>query len=300
MARFPYVDGRPRQQALQRCVAAFEQWRPAGAGIERVTVDLPGGQVHGWAAGLSTTDRRPLLLIMGGIVSVKEQWAPILARIAQLGMAGVVTELPGVGENTLRYDAKSWQMLSGILDALSDRAEVNQTYAMTLSFSGHLALRCAVDDQRIRGVITTGAPINRFFTDTAWQETVPGVTVDTLAALTGAEPGVVSAGRVLAGLADWALSTDQLAALDIPVWYVASRRDEIIPAGELDLLREHVRELHLVANDDVHGSPEHTTETQLWCLLALLRMRGGHRLLRGTVGLLWRAQRTRGRLARPN
>jgi pimeloyl-ACP methyl ester carboxylesterase len=237
---------------------------------------------------------------MGGIVSVKEQWAPILARIAQLGMAGVVTELPGVGENTLRYDAKSWQMLSGILDALSDRAEVNQTYAMTLSFSGHLALRCAVDDQRIRGVITTGAPINRFFTDTAWQEAVPGVTVDTLAALTGAEPGVVSAGRVLAGLADWALSSDQLAALDIPVWYVASRRDEIIPAGELDLLREHVRELHLVANDDVHGSPEHTTETQLWCLLALLRMRGGHRLLRGTVGLLWRAQRTRGRLARPN
>jgi esterase FrsA len=60
----------------------------------------------------------PLLLVMGGM----EQWAPILAQAGRLGMAGVVTEMPSVGENTLRYDAESWRMLSGVLDAVGDRA----------------------------------------------------------------------------------------------------------------------------------------------------------------------------------
>jgi esterase FrsA len=288
MARFPFVDGPGRQKAQEQSVDALNRWRPARAGIERMDVDLPGGRVSCWTAGLTPGSRKPVLLIMGGIVTVKEQWAPLLARIGLLGMAGVVTELPGVGENTLVYDQKSAQMLSGLLDALAGRADVDQTYAMTLSFSGHLALRCAVDDRRIRGVITTGAPIAGFFTDRPWQSGVPQVTVDTLAHLTGSGPAAP-----WAAMADWALSEDQLGGLDIPLWYVASRRDEIIPPGELDLLRRHVRGLHLIEYDDVHGSPDHTAATQLWCLRALLRMRGGHPFLRGATGVLGQLQRLR-------
>jgi len=288
MARFPYVDGPGRRHAQERCVDALDRWRPAAAGIERLDVELPDGRVRCWTAGLTPGGRRPVLLIMGGIVTVKEQWAPLLTRIGLLGMAGVVTELPGVGENALRYEQKSAQMLSGLLDALADRADVDEAYAMALSFSGHLALRCALDDRRIRGVITTGAPIARFFTDESWRPRVPRITVDTLAHLTGSGPD-----GPWAAMADWALTPDQLTGLDIPLWYVASRRDEIIPPGELDLLRAHVRQLHVIEYDDVHGSPEHTAATQLWCLRALLRMRGGHPFLRGAAGALAQLQRLR-------
>jgi len=302
MARFPFVDGPARQQALDRCVAAFDQWRRSSTDIEPLDVGLDGldggGRVRGWASGLAPAtaagpgvDRRPVLLIMGGIVTPKEQWAPALAALRRWGMAVVATELPRVGQNTLRYTPESWRMLSGLLDAIADRADVSRTYALALSFAGHLALRCAVEDRRIRGVVTTGAPVRELFTDAGWQRRLPRITRDTLAHLTGI-PVAELPGR----LGGWALSADQLASLDIPVYYAASDRDEIIPAGEVQLLRQHVRDLHLVRQDDVHGSPAHTTENRLWTAWSVLQMSGRlpvrRTLLRAVLATL-RARRWR-------
>jgi pimeloyl-ACP methyl ester carboxylesterase len=292
MARFPFVDGPARQQALDRCVDAFDQWRRSGGNdIERLDIELDGGRVRSWASGLSSRSRLPLLLIMGGIVTVKEQWAPALAGIRRLGMAAVVTEMPGVGENTLRYSPQSWHMLSRLLDAVGDRADVSGTYALTLSFSGHLALRCAVDDPRIRGVVTAGAPIRDFFLDEAWQRRLPRVTVDTLSHLTGTKPA-----EAFGHLGHWALTTGQIADLDVPVYYIASRRDEIIPPGEVELLRRHTRNLHLLEHDDVHGSPAHTAESRLWALLSVLRMRKTLPVHRAAIRVLLGALHIRGRL----
>jgi esterase FrsA len=278
MARFPFVDGVPRQTALDRCVTSFGQWARE-RGIERLDLALPEGNVRCWAAGLSTTERRPLVLMSGGIVSGKEQWAAALPAMARLGLAGVVIELPGVGENTLPYDQHSWRMISGILDALADRADVRATYALMFSFSGHLALRCAVADPRIRGVVTACAPIAAFFTDTEWQARLPRVTVDTLAHLIGVDS------RELPGtLAPWALCPEQLAALDIPLAYAASTRDEIIPPADRRLLSAHVRRLDLVEHDDVHGSPRHVLENRLWSVRAVLRMQGARTALTWALG----------------
>lgn len=269
MARFPFVDGPTRARALAACTDAFALWAVDRPDVERLDVALPGGRVRCWTSGLSDKDRKPLLLVVGGIVSIKEQWAPILLMARRMGMAGLVTEVPGVGENSLPYDADSWRMLSGLLDAVADRADVSRTYAIALSFSGHLALRCATEDRRIRGVATAGAPIREFFTDAQWQKDLPRVTIDTLAHLTG-----IDESEFADRLAPWALDEQQLAALDIPVHYVHSTRDEIIPPGEARLLRARLRRLSLLEIDDVHGSPDHTLETRLWILRSVLRMRG--------------------------
>ena len=226
MARFPYVNGPARQEAAQRCVQVLDRWRAQGHGIEPLTVDLKEGQVRCWTSGLSAGSRKPVLIVMGGIVTIKEQWAPMLTMMRRLGMAGIVTEMPGAGENSLRYEPGSWRMISGLLDAVSNQADVAHTYAVALSFSGHMTLRCAVDDHRIKGIITVGAPVREFFTDPGWQSRLPRVTVDTLAQLTGFPPDDVP-GR----MSEWALSDEQLGGLDIPVSYLACTRDEIIPPG---------------------------------------------------------------------
>ncbi|MDN3359005.1 alpha/beta hydrolase [Actinomadura sp. DC4] len=283
MARFPYVDGPARLQALRRCVESFDEWRQGQKDVTRLDLDLEGGRVGAWATGLSSPEPRPLVLIMGGIVSVKEQWAPVLDAIRGLGMAAVVTEMPGVGENTLRYTPESRRMLSGLLDALEGRADVSRTYAMALSFGGHMAMRCAVEDRRIRGIVTTGAPVRAFFTDAAWQRQVPDVTMDTLAHLTGTKRADLPD-----RLAAWALTDDQLAALDIPVHYAASRRDEIIPAEDVDLLRRKVPGLSVLEHDDVHGSPHHVTETRLWSAWSVLRMADTMPVQRALAGGLLR------------
>ncbi|MFI6985320.1 alpha/beta hydrolase [Embleya sp. NPDC050154] len=294
MARFPYVDGPARQQALDGCVSTFGRWAAEQPDLERIDLDLPGGRVGCWATGLTDGPdgvRKPLLLVTGGIVSIKEQWAPVLLMARKLGLAGVVTEMPGVGENTLAYDRDSWRILSDVLDAVADRADVSRTYAVALSFSGHLALRCAVSDQRIRGIATAGVPVGAFFTDADWQSRLPRVTVDTLARLTGAKPE-----NLYARMADWALTPDQLAALDIPVACTVSLRDEIIPPADPDLLRAHVRKLSLNTYDDVHGSPRHVTETRLWIIVSVLRMMGARTPQRALLEGLLAVIRLRRRL----
>ncbi|MEY9890112.1 esterase FrsA [Catenulispora sp. MAP5-51] len=268
MARFPYVNGPARAQAHKESVAAFDRWRQAVGGIERLDVPLPGGVVRCWSAGLSPDRPLPLLIIMGGIVTAKEQWAPVLAQGAALGVAAVVAELPGVGENTLPYTADSWTLISGIIDAVEGRADTSQTYALAMSFSGHLALRAAVTDKRIRGVVTTGAPVRGFFTDPQWQAKVPGITVDTLAELTGVKPA-----EVFDHIRGWALTDEELGALRIPVAYAASKRDEIIPQSDVKLLRRKLRKLRVVQHDDVHGSPAHVAEVRQWTVWSIMRMR---------------------------
>ncbi|HWE91493.1 MAG TPA: alpha/beta hydrolase [Pseudonocardiaceae bacterium] len=263
-ARFPYVDGPARQRALDNAVRTVDRWRADVPGVERLDLSLLGGAVGCWTHGLSTVENKPLLLITGGIVSIKEQWAPVLLAAAGLGFAGVVTEMPGVGQNTLRYTPDSWRLLPALLDALADRAQVGHTVLMAMSFSGQLALRASVEDDRIAGIVTAGAPVRGVFTDPVWQAGLPKVTVDTLAHMASVSPAQLPA--VLPG---WALSDEQLAAVGVPVHYVASSRDEIIPRGDLDLLRAHLSELRVLEHDDVHGAPRHAAETRQWMVDAV-------------------------------
>jgi pimeloyl-ACP methyl ester carboxylesterase len=292
IARFPYVNGDARQYAQERSISAFDRWRQGQEHIQRLDLDL-GGRVRCWTTGLSATDRRPLLLVMGGIVSTKEQWAPVLRQARRLGMAGIVTEMPGVGENTLRYTPESWRMISGILDAVRAQADVAHTYAVALSFSGHLALRCAAADERIRGIVTAGAPVSDFFTDTTWQRGIPRITLDTLAHVTK-----IPVGDLPSQLPDWALRAEHLTALDIPVCYVTSRRDEIIPGTDVRHLGRHLGHLRVMEHDDLHGSPRHVAQSRLWTALSILQMRGVYNLQRVVVSGLWRTLRTRDRLIR--
>ena len=276
LARFPYPDSQAKQEALRKCVDAFNRWARDEPALESLTVDTPRGPVRCWAAGLNSDRPLPLVLAMGGIVSVKEQWAPLLTRLPGLGLAGLVAEMPGVGENTQQYDAESWKTVSALLDAVADRADAERTFALALSFSGHLALRCAANDPRIRGIATVGAPVRHLFTDPAAFSALPQITRATLTHLTGLdEPQLVDS------LPTWALGDDELRALDIPVYYVASRRDEIIPPADPRLLAELVRGADVLEFDDVHGAPNHAALLRMWIIRSMLRTQGtNQRVLR--------------------
>lgn len=273
LARFPAVDGPARERALKKCVETCAAWA-ADHDVIRLDVPVPGTTVPCWASGLSATEPRPLLLVMGGIISVKEQWMPLLTQASRLGMAVLVAELPGVGENPLPYAADSWRMIPQLLDAVRDRADVEHTYGLTLSFSGHAALRCAVHDRRIKGVITIAAPITAFFTDPVWRLGLPRITVETLAGLTRTTPA-----DIRGDLSPWALTDAELAALDIPVHYLATHEDAIIPGEDVARLKATVAGTKVLEYRDAHAGPGNALETRLWIFLSLLRMRriGGPR-----------------------
>ncbi|MFG3255685.1 alpha/beta fold hydrolase [Streptomyces sp. NPDC048172] len=267
LARFPYPADEERRLAQRLCVDAFDTWR-GEHDVERLEFPLPGDATcRAWASGLDRD--RPLLIVMGGIVSVKEQWAPLLPLLRKIGFAAVVTELPGVGENSCVYAPDSWRMLPTLLDHLAGRARVADTSLLALSFSGHLALRAAGKDARIRRVLTVGAPVTDFFRDTGWRAGVPAITLDTLRRLTGA----ADRDQLFAVLPEFALTAADLAAIRIPVRYVVSARDEIIPPGERARLRQAPGDIRFKVFDDVHGSPSHLGATRRWLFGSLLRSR---------------------------
>ena len=279
MARFPYRDGPARQEADELARRSFADWREAtGAPLVPLDVPMDGGRVRCWTTGLPAGSApppdRPVVVLMGGIVSTKEQWAPTLLRMRRFGLSGIVAELPGIGENTLPYAQDNGAMLSAVLDAVGigrpGSGPAAPVYALAMSFSGHLALQCALVDARIRGLVTVGAPVHAFFARPDWHRRLPRVTVDTLAHLIGLPVGDLDA--LSAQLTARALPLDALAALKLPVAYVASRRDEVIPAEEISLLNQWAGRLGLIEFDDVHASPAHIPVAGPWMVRALLRM----------------------------
>ncbi|MFI9076349.1 alpha/beta fold hydrolase [Streptomyces sioyaensis] len=289
-ARFPFVDGAPRAQALHRCVDELRLWG-GRQDIDQLTVGLNGARLRVWTSSPDPT--RPLLIVVGGIVSIKEQWAQLLPVARRLGMTVAVTEMPGVGENTLPYTRDSWRMLPALIDQLADRADVSRTNLLALSFGGHMALRAAAHDHRIRGIVTVGPPVAEFFQDREWWYTMPQTTKRTLCHLTGVAPD-----NLFDYMADWGLDAAELARIRVPVHAVASRRDEIIPPGDVTRLRTRLAQARVLEHDDVHGSPHHMVTTKLWMARSLMLMAGDTGIRPKALGAAVSALSTAARLRR--
>lgn len=287
LARFPYVDGPDRATALAKCVAVFERWASTRK-IERLEFSVGALRVRSWVKTV-VGKSKALLLVFGGIVSIKEQWGDLLNNADRLGMTVAITEMPGVGENTLLYDNNSWEMLPKLLDKLGELSGAECAYVTAMSFGGHLALRAALHDMRIKGIVTVGAPISDFFTRADLWPSLPETTIRTLAHIAKVERKDLQR-----HVASFALTDDELLRLKIPVYYVASRRDEIIPRSDSQRLSRHVAQARIVEFDDVHGAPRHLTEYKIGIVRALLDMQDRDRLRRaalGAVQMLFTARR---------
>jgi hypothetical protein len=120
-------------------------------------------------------------------------------------------------------------------------------------------------------ITTIGAPVHHYFTDPKWHAGLPLVTRATLAHMLKCPQA-----DVFERMRDWAIAPQELQKLDIPVDYLASARDEVIPSAEYAFLQAHLRRLSLLVLDDVHGSPNHSSLTAFWIAACLLRGTGSH------------------------
>lgn len=282
--RFPFIDGEARRDAHQRCVSLFQSWilakRP---GIQRQMVSFAGNEFPVYVSG-KPGPKRPLLLVIGGIVSIKEQWYRSLLDGTKLGFAVCVAEFPGVGENPLSYTPENAAYIGAIVDALCGEDRDVSVYCVAISFSGHLALLHASSDPRIRGLILSGTPAHTFFRCPDWWLQVPATTLATLSHLTG-EPLPDLAQR----MQRYALSIAQLSSIAIPVRHITAQRDEIVPAADAAFLLQHLPQAEELRLDDIHGAPHCMPLIKKYIPYSLLVLSGRSRglfgwLLRLAVG----------------
>ncbi|MFN6560883.1 MAG: alpha/beta hydrolase [Nostoc sp. ChiSLP01] len=268
LARFPFIKSAAHIEAHQACIQSFQQWLLTKPNAQKLEIKTPQGNFKTYFTSGSEQKKRPLLVVCGGIVSIKEQWAAFIENADVLGMAIALVEMPGVGENEIIYSPTAWKMFSALLDRLSQLADVNNTYLVALSFSGHMAIQSAISDKRIRAITTASAPIHHFFTDDRWWNQVPITTKRTLAHIMN-----IDIADLFLVISSMALSQNQLKSLAIPLNYIVSLRDEIIPITEKEFLQKHTSKLNLKQFNDVHGSPNHIKEVKFWILLSLLKNR---------------------------
>ncbi|EOM77250.1 alpha/beta hydrolase [Rhodococcus rhodnii] len=260
LARFPFPHTPDGRAAHRRCVDLAADLL-ARRGAARIEVD---GTAAWHLPAPDAADAPRLLVVCGGIVSIKEQWIGLAGLARRMSMGLLLTELPGVGENSARYGADAGARFGALLDAAAARERFSAAFALALSFGGTVALHAAAADRRIGGVASVGPPVRHFFEDMQWWSRVPQTTKDALAVTTG-----VAERDLPAALPALALTRGQLGDVRIPVTSVASLRDEIIPAADPIVLREELPDVRVVAFDDVHGSPAHLLDTRLLTMSAL-------------------------------
>ena len=271
-ARFPFINHKDRANAHQRCVQVFNELMVTEkSGIKRVIVkhdqqEIPVYHSGEWKAGT------PLLIVMGGIVSIKEQWSNILEKGKKLGYSVCVAEMPSVGENPLTYSADSYRFIGSIMNQIIGNKPSDNLKAVLfgISFSGELMLKYAATDNRILGVICSGSPINHFFTNPNWFENVPETTTRTLAHMTKTN------GQYLEEhLQDFVIKEEVFGKIEAKTKYIACRNDDIVPFEEAMYLKMKKADTELLILDDIHGGLNSMALIQKYIPLSLSEFKNG-------------------------
>ena len=221
-AKFVWVlDAALARGAADRAVAALrEAHRLLDATAERI-------QTTGVVANLrrpAPSGRPPLVLLIPGLDSTKEEFFLLENLFLARGMATLSLDGPGQGESgyslPMRHDYEV--AVTGILDAVSARDDLDlaRVGALGVSLGGYFAPRAAAFEPRVRAVAAISGP---FCFGELWDD-LPELTRETFVHKSGAADAEDGRRRAFALDLDGVL--ENLAA---PALFVTGALDRLIP-----------------------------------------------------------------------
>ncbi len=251
IARFPFIQSQIRQTAFDGCLRTFKQWaddqKPE---IERKELSLNNGTKVPIYITNSRETRGPMFIVMGGVVSIKEQWNGILQAANKIECPVAVADFPGTGENPLSYHPDSEKDMIELLNKILELVPRQECIIFSSSFSGTFFLKSALSDPRVLHILVNGTPVHNFFIDENWWNQVWTTTKMATASATR-----LSLNDLELHKKEFAIPHEVLGKFQRPLTYIANLKDEIIPSSEFDLIEQKVRNAYVLKVDDVHGSP---------------------------------------------
>jgi dipeptidyl aminopeptidase/acylaminoacyl peptidase len=155
-------DARYRDLTIRSVEAVAAGLRLKDPTFERIEVPFDGHKVVGNLRRPRGTERSPLVLLIPGTESVKEEFPYWEEEFLGRGMATLSMDGPGQGEVgfelRIRYDYE--QAVTPLLDALAGRNDLDLTRvaAAGVSLGGYYAIRTAAFEPRITAVLANCAP----------------------------------------------------------------------------------------------------------------------------------------------
>ncbi len=189
-----------------------------------------------------TDSVKPVVLVSGGLDTIQTELYPFFERfLAPAGFAMLCVDLPGAGHcSHWRLQQDSSRIHLAILDYLPEIPWVDHGRVAMLGyrFAGNVAARLAfIAAERLRAIVTIGAPVDRLFTDVQRFQSLPQMYQDCLAN----RSGVNSANKesLFYRCLPLSLKTQGLlggARTPIPMFVVGRKNDLISPEADLSLL----------------------------------------------------------------
>lgn len=268
--RFPYVYGDNRRRSHIKCIELFKRIYKVGIKdfktkiIFHKNLKIPVYLSGEWMEG------KPLLLVMGGIISIKEQWGQFLKIGKKLGYTTCLAEFPSVGQNPLIYDKDSYLYINSILDQLSQGNINLKAVLCGISFSGELMIKSAIHNKNSIGIICSGSPVSNFFSDPKWIYSVPITTIKTLKYISKTEKNE----SLFDKIKDFKICNDDLKKINIPIRYIACSKDNIVPPSEAQLIKNFIKDSEYLMLNDIHGGPWSMKLIKMYIYINLCKFNG--------------------------
>ena len=256
--KFVFTDHPDEQRAAhERTVACFRR----GAGTlsppaELVRIPYAGTTL---AAYLRVPPGRwPVVIMIPGLDSVKEELQATAEYLVSRGLAVVAIDGPGQGEAEydLPIEPAYERVTAAVVDYLRDRADIDpdRIGVFGVSLGGYYAARSAAYEPRVRATVALSGP---YRWDLDW-DTLPPQTRSTFQHRSGAAS--VGEARKRAGT----LTLEQAAArITSPLLVAAGGRDRLVPAYHAErLAREAPGAELLLVPDGSHGLTNHAPESR--------------------------------------
>lgn len=192
------VDLRRHRSAADRAVAAMASaHRLLDPSAERIEVPLEGATLVGNLRRPHSTGRHPLVMLIPGLDSAKEEFFHWENVFLVRGLATFSLDGPGQGEaayaTAIRYDYEV--AVRATLDVLAAERDLDLTRvgAAGISLGGYYAPRAAAFEPRIKAVAAIGGPYNF---GNCW-DGLPALTRGAFAHYSGASTGAAARERAL-------------------------------------------------------------------------------------------------------
>jgi pimeloyl-ACP methyl ester carboxylesterase len=211
-------------EAVQALYAAHRNLDPTA---ERIEAPMGGHRVVGNLRRPAVADHPPLVLLIPGLDSTKEEFFRLEEVFLRRGMATLSIDGPGQGETgfdvPIRPDYEIG--VTAILDMLDGREDLDldRIGALGVSLGGYYAPRAAAFEPRLKAVVGLSGPVN--FGET-WDD-LPELTRETFVHKSGAADAEDGRRRASELELDGVLQ-----GLRTPALFVTGERDRLIPAAQ--------------------------------------------------------------------
>jgi pimeloyl-ACP methyl ester carboxylesterase len=244
------VDLERSREIADRAVAAMAKTHEfLDPGAERAEVPLDGGRVVGNLRRPAEEERPPLVLLIPGLDSTKEEFFRLENVFLDRGMATLSMDGPGQGE--CGYDLPirpDYEVAVGaVLDAIADRPDLDldRVGLLGVSLGGYYAPRVLAFEPRIKAGVGLSGPYK--FSD-IW-ETVPPQTRETFVAKSFSKDD--REGRARAAELDL---SGVAGRIEQPYLAITGRLDRLIPWEQSErAAREAPNGTFLLHEDGNHG-----------------------------------------------